>query len=292
MTRRILVTGASGTVGGAVLRQLATTAEADGLELLGAARSDASAERIRAAGREPVHFDYDRPETLEPALEGVDALFLATGYTVDMLIHAKRALDAARKAGVRHVVHLGALAAEDTPHAHFAWHQIIEHTIAGMGFSFTHLHPNFFIDTVWNGFRHKPDRLVHFVGDQRVSFVSSDDMAAVAALALAQPEAHAGQSYRLASEALTFDEVAAILSDVTGREVTYRPRPAADLLPILIKQEMEPTYARSLADGVAAIEAGALPMSGATFDTVERLTGRAPVGWRDFAEARKGEIGG
>ena len=73
---------------------------------------------------------------------------------------------------MRHVVHLGALAADDTPFAHFAWHQMIERTAEAMGFSWTHLRPNFFMDTVWSGFRHRPDRVVHFVGDQRVSFVA------------------------------------------------------------------------------------------------------------------------
>ncbi len=45
---------------------------------------------------------------LGPALEGIDRVFLATGYSVDMLRQSKEFLDAARKAGVRHVVHLGA----------------------------------------------------------------------------------------------------------------------------------------------------------------------------------------
>jgi uncharacterized protein YbjT (DUF2867 family) len=191
---------------------------------------------------------------------------------------------------VRHVVHLGALAADDTPFAHFAWHQMVERVIEAMGFSFTHLRPNFFIDTVWNGFRHRPDRIVHFVGDQRVSFVCAEDMAAVAAEALRHPETHAHQTYPLAVEALTFAEVAAILSEVTGTTVEYRPRPAADLFAIMQKQGAEPVYAASLAEGVAATERGEMPLSGAVFDTVEQVTGRKGTGWRAFAEKRKGEL--
>jgi uncharacterized protein YbjT (DUF2867 family) len=207
-----------------------------------------------------------------------------------MLVHSKRLLDAAKAEGVRHVVHLGALAADDTPFAHFAWHQMVERVIEAMGFSFTHLRPNFFIDTVWNGFRHRPDRIVHFVGDQRVSFVCAEDMAAVAAEALRHPETHAHQTYPLAVEALTFAEVAAILSEVTGTTVEYRPRPAADLFAIMQKQGAEPVYAASLAEGVAATERGEMPLSGAVFDTVEQVTGRKGTGWRAFAEKRKGEL--
>ncbi len=207
-----------------------------------------------------------------------------------MVVHSKRLLDAALAEGVRHVVHLGALAPEDTPHAHFAWHQLIERAIQAMGFGWTHLRPNFFIDTVWAGFRHRPDRLVHFVGDHPVSWISGQDIAAVAAAALIDPAAHAGKVYPLASERLSFGEVAAILTEVTGRTVEYRPRPAADLPAILQRQGMEPVYAASLAAGVAAAERGELPLADAVDDTVRTVTGRAPIGWRAFAQARLADL--
>lgn len=284
---RILVTGATGTVGGEAMRLLRLDADAGRLDLLGAARNDAAIAKLRGRGDLPVLFDYDRPETLRPALRGVNAVFLITGYTVEMLVHSKRLLDAAKEEGVRHIVHLGALAPDDTPFAHFAWHQMIERTIEAMGFSWTHLRPNFFIDTVWHGFLQRPDRIVHFVGDQRVSFVSAEDLAAVGAEALKRPDTHAHKTYGLAVEALTFREVATILTDVIGRPVEYRPRAAATLLPIMLKQGAEPTYAASLADGVAATERGAMPLCDAVYDTVERITGRKGIGWREFAHIRK-----
>ena len=290
MKRRVLVTGATGTVGGTAMRLLAGDADAGRLEVFGSARSVESAAGLMDAGFNAIEFDYDRPETLRPALEGIDAVFLITGYTVDMMVHSKRVLDAAKDAGVRHIVHLGALAADDTPHAHFAWHQLIERAIENMGFDWTHLRPNFFIDTVWGGFRQRPDRLVHFVGNQKVSWVAADDMASVAVEALRHPERHAGKTYPLAVEALSFPDVADILSEVTGNRVEYRPRPASLLQPILLKQGMEPVYATSLAAGVAAIEAGTMPLAGAVYDTVEAVTGRKPVLWRDFAARRLGEL--
>jgi uncharacterized protein YbjT (DUF2867 family) len=290
MARRILVTGATGTVGGAAMRALATEAEAGRIELFGAARSAKSAGKLVDAGFNAIELDYDRPETLRPALEGVDAVFLVTGYTVDMLVHSKRLLDASKATGVKHIVHLGALAADDTPHAHFAWHQLIERAIEAMGFSFTHLRPNFFIDTVWHGLRQRPERLVHFVGNRKVSWIAAEDMAAVAAAALIEPEKHAGKTYPLAVEALSFPELAALLSQVTGRTVEYRPRPASFLLPILLKQGMEPVYAASLAAGVEATEAGNMPLVDFVDDTVQRATGRKPVTWSDFAVARLNEL--
>jgi uncharacterized protein YbjT (DUF2867 family) len=290
MVRRILVTAATGTVGGEAMRLLAADAAAGRIELLGAARSPESAERLRARGCTPILVDYDAPDTLRPALEGVEAVFLITGYTVDMMVHSKRLLDTAKSAGVRHIVHLGALAPDDTPHAHFAWHQLIERAIESMGFSFTHLRPNFFMDTVWSGLRHRPDRVVHFIGTRKVSWIAAQDIAAVGAEALRDPDAHRGIIYPLAVEALSFEGIAAILSDVMGHPVEYRPRGAAELLPILLKQGMEPTYAKSLAGGVAAIEAGQMPLADAVYPTVEAVTGRKPIGWREFAEQRKGDL--
>lgn len=288
--KRILVIGATGSVGSAVLDHLVKLPDSAGVTALGTARRDTSAEALGNRGIPAVTFDYDRPETLRPALEGVDALFLATGYTVDMLVHSKRVLDAARDAGVPHVVHLGAHAAQHTPHAHFAWHQMIERCTEAMGFSWTHLQPNFFMDTVWQGLMHRPDRLVHFVGDRRVSWIAAQDIGAVAAHALASPDKWGGQSLPLAGEALTFSELAAVLSPILGGEVTYVPRLAASLLPILLKQGMEPNYARGLAEGIEAIEAGAMPESAEVFDTVSRVTGRAAQTWQEFATARRAEI--
>lgn len=289
MGKRILVTGATGTVGGATLKALASAAR-PGVDIAAATRSPKGADALVASGFSPVLLDFDTPQTLRPALEGVEALFLVTGYTVDMLVHSKRVLDAAKAAGVRHIVHLGALAAEDTPHAHFAWHQLIERAIEGMGFAWTHLRPNFFMDTVWAGLRRRPDRLVHFVGDRRVSWIASDDMGAVAAAALLDPDSHAGKTYPLAVEALSFPELAALLAGITGHPVTYTPKPAADLLPILLKQGMDATYAAGLAGGVAATEAGDMPLADSVFDTVATVTGRPATTWTRFAQARLKEL--
>jgi uncharacterized protein YbjT (DUF2867 family) len=288
-TGRIVVTGATGTVGSAVLDALSARNESAG-EVLGTARSESAAERLRARGVTPVAFDYERPETMRRALEDADALFLATGYSVDMLVHAKRALDVARAAGVGHIVHLGALADPETPHAHFAWHQLTERAIAAMGFTWTNLHPNFFVDTVWAGLKRRPDRLVHFVGDRRVSWITAKDIGAVGAAALTEPDRWAGQDLPLAGESLSFARLAEVLTPILGVEVHHAPRPAAELLPILLKQGMEPAYAAGLAAGMAEIEAGGMPEASATFDTVERVLGRPAIGWADFARSHKDEV--
>jgi NAD(P)H dehydrogenase (quinone) len=286
----ILVTGATGTVGRSVLQQLLPDHMAGRIKLKGTARSEANVSALTAIGVPSVSFDFDHPKTLRSALSGVDTVFLATGYSVDMLAHSKRLLDAARAERVGHIVHLGALAADDSPHAHFAWHRMIEHSIEAMGFSYTHLRPNFFIETVWKGFCYRPDRLIHFVANRNVSWISAEDIASVAAQALRAPEAHSGQVYPLAAERLSFPNLASLLTEVTGQSVNYVPRPAADLLPILLKQGMEPNYAAGLAEGMEALELGKMPDCDAVYDNISTLIGRPPVLWRDYAMAHLSEL--
>ncbi len=99
MKANILVTGATGQVGGKVLELLAQDAR---VAVTAGVRSP---EKLKYAGVRAVRLDYDDAKTLLPALEGVDGVFLATGYTVHMLRQSKRFIDHARRAGVKHIVH-------------------------------------------------------------------------------------------------------------------------------------------------------------------------------------------
>ncbi len=67
-----------------------------------------SPEKAHGIGVHVVYLDLDKPETIAPALEGVDRAFMVTGYTVDMMRQSKDFLNIAKKAGVKYIVHLGA----------------------------------------------------------------------------------------------------------------------------------------------------------------------------------------
>lgn len=103
--------------------------------LSGLMPSPDKAKSFQAQGVETVVLDLDQPETLEPALQGVDRALLLTGYSVDMLRQSKRFIDAAKQAAVQHLVHIGASGAATNEVAHWGWHQLIEAYIQQQGFN-------------------------------------------------------------------------------------------------------------------------------------------------------------
>jgi len=79
-------------------------------------------------------IDLDDPRTFDQALKDVAGIFLITGYTLDMLVQSKSLIDAARRNGVKHIVHLGAFTTDRDAYATvFAWHQMIEIYIQASG---------------------------------------------------------------------------------------------------------------------------------------------------------------
>ena len=286
MARRILITGATGAVGGALIAALSSHPRED-VVVIAASRSPAKRERLAARGVETTHLDYDDPASIRTAVAGVNRLFLATGYTIDMLVHSKRVLDAAREAGVEHVVHLGAAGSDTQPYAHLVWHAYVERYIEALGFGYTHLQPKTFMRNVLAVVRPGSLALRQFFLDAPIPWIDTDDIAAVAAAALLEPESHRNVTYPLSAEVLPMGEVVATIAAVTGLPFTYDARDPEELLPVLLKLGMEPTYAASLARAIGDAAKGAIPGHAQVYDTVERVTGRPAVTWAQFASKHR-----
>jgi len=279
---RILVTGATGQVGS---RTIGYLAERDDVEIVAAVRSAAKAAPFAARGMATVLLDLDDEATHLPALHGVDRLFVVTGYTVDMLRQSKALLDNARKAGVRHVVHLGACGRDDTTVAHWAWHQLVERYIEWSGFSYTHLRPETFMQNLlsYGGKKAIHDGVITaFVADARLSWVDVEDVAQVAALALADPHAHAGKTHRLGYDAAGFDEIAAMMTAIVGQDFRYQPLSPEVFLQSMIDAGAEMAYMGCVYDHWKRYAAGTIPGADDVFDTFPAITGREPTRLADF----------
>ncbi len=278
---RVLVMGATGQVGGALLPLLAKD---PGLEVVAAVRNLAKGERLGVA---MVPLDLDRIETFAPALEGIDRIFMATGYTVDMLRQSKDLLNTARRAGVQQIVHLGACGDDDTRVAHYGWHQFIERYIEWTCVTFTHLRPEIFMQNLlgYGGASHVKQGVIrHYVGSARLSWVDCDDVAAVAAVCISHPEQHSGKTYRLGYEAKTYNEVAETFTRVLGQPFTYEPRPPEEFLHAVLAAGAEPAYMKCVYDSYTDLSHGKDIGADVTFNNFPALTGRAPRTLADFAE--------
>src|SRR5207249_919185 len=144
-------------------------------------------------------LDYDRPETIRPALEGVGTIFLISTTVAP----EKKVVDAARRAGVRRVVKLSALRAVEEEFVFGRWHRAVEKHIEASGLAWTFLRPNGFMQNVVTymaGTIRSHAAIYSSAGNGAVSHVDVRDLAAVGAAVLAE-SGHEGQAYDLTGPA-------------------------------------------------------------------------------------------
>jgi uncharacterized protein YbjT (DUF2867 family) len=242
MTGRVLVTGATGNVGREVMRELcsrgipvraATTSPAHvqipaGRPARASEASEASEAGEAGEAIEVTRLDLADPTTFAPAVTGCSAMFLMRPPAItDMQATLLPFIDTARACGIRHVVFLsvaGMGASRLVPH------HAVEVHLAARGQDWTCLRPGFFAQNLADAYRRdivEDGRLYVPAGAGRVAFVDVRDVAAVAALVLAEPAEyaeHRARTYTLTGPAaVTFDEVARVLADALGRPVRYQP---------------------------------------------------------------------
>ena len=212
MSKRILVTGATGTVGSELVRLLVTA----GGDIRAATRSPEKAERLFRSEVDVVELDYRRASTFDAAVDGAEGIFLqAPPFDPDARETLVPLLDWAVQAGVGNVVMMTAMGVEvrdDLPIRRLEKH------VESLGVAFTLLRPNFHMQHFAGGFLGERIRRTGAfsmpVGDARVSIVDGRDVAEVAAACLLSDE-HDGKEFTLTGpEALTHQEIAETISGV------------------------------------------------------------------------------
>ncbi|MEP6703368.1 MAG: SDR family oxidoreductase, partial [Acidobacteriota bacterium] len=224
----ICVTGAGGTVGRELVRQL----EAAGTDFRSAYFSIGKVESARGRGLDAVLIDYSDPETLRTAFENCDKLFLlgpSVPHQVELEINA---VGAAQATGVKHIVKLSVMDADKEDYEFGRIHREVEKAIEASGLDWTFLRPNSFMQ---NGVTYMSDSIrtqstiYSSAGDGKISCVDVRDIAAVGFTALTEP-GHEKKVYTLnGPEAFSYDEMATRFSDVLGRTISHVNLPPADL---------------------------------------------------------------
>jgi uncharacterized protein YbjT (DUF2867 family) len=216
----ILVTGASGGAGGAVLQEMMKKREP--LRAMYRSREEAAKAQANVTA---VIADFADKQSLARALEAVDRVYLVCSPVRELVELESNMIDASRAAGVRHVVLNSALGAADYPKSFPSWHRKVEEKLKASGLSYTILQPNSFMQNIPQFYAptiRAQGAFYSSVGNSKMSYIDVRDIAAVVAQVLTSPAAHSGKTYELnGPEALTSAEVAEKISRVAGRKVQY-----------------------------------------------------------------------
>lgn len=272
----VLVTGATGNVGIEVVSQLVSR----GVPVKAAVLPHQAG--TVPAGVTPVEFDFVDSETFEAALHGVKRVFLMRPPHMSDAKAFRPFVDAMVNAGIRQVVFLSVQGAGQNV---FVPHHGIEVLLKKSGLAWTFLRPSFFMQNLsTTHLADIRDRGEIFVpaGGGRTNFIDVADIGEAAAVCLTTP-GHGGNAYEITgSEALTYDEVAAILTSACGRPITYA-RPSAREF----KAHMRSAgHARDFVRVMSSIYAIAkFGMASGTTATFEQLVGRKPRTLAEWAEA-------
>lgn len=274
----ILVTGGTGTIGSSTVKAL----KAKGARFKVGARSP---DKLKGQGVETVTFDWDKPETFGPALQGVEKLFLLTPTSEKQAEYTQALVNAAKKAGVKHIVKLSVMGVDAEPGiAMGRLHRAGEKAIKDSGIAWTMLRPTFFMENFFNfyGADPKKDSTVYAPhGQGKAAWVDGRDIGEVAAAVLTSP-GHENKAYELTGpEALSDAEVLVILGQALGRKYSYVDVPDEAARKSMLDMQMSTWAVDGLMELNALIKNG---WSAATASGVKDVLGRPPRTFKDYAK--------
>jgi uncharacterized protein YbjT (DUF2867 family) len=274
----ILVTGAVGNIGRELVARLA--ARGDRFRVL-----VRNPERYTppADGCEVMEGHFGAPDKLKRALAGVDRVFLLSGVHPRMVDLQTSLIDAAVAQGVGHFVKLSGMDADPGSSLTLGrWHGEIERHIEDSGLAYTHLRPNSFMQNLLHQARQiaTSGKIFAPMRDGRVSLVDVRDIAETAVAALTG-DGHAGRTYTLTGpSALTYDEVAAALSQIAGRSISYVDTPPDAAREGMIAGGLPDWWADLL---VELMEVCARGDCARVTDDIEHVTGHPARSFAQFA---------
>ncbi|MGO8927422.1 MAG: SDR family oxidoreductase [Limisphaerales bacterium] len=271
---RLFVTGATGNLGRAVVAALRTK----GITVRAAVRN--LGKLAASTDVEPVLFAYENQATHTAALQDVDALFLmAPPLDPEAPAKLNPVIDLAQTLGVRHIVLNSALGVDAVEQAPL---RIVERYLMASGVPYTILRPNFFMENFSAGFLApmvKKGGIFLAAADGKTSFISVADIAEIAVVALLN--GLASKEYNLTGpEALDHNQVAAIISKVSGKSIAYQAIPEEAMLSGLRGTGMSESAVQYVGVLYRAVRAG---YTGAVTRDVETVTGRKPTAFETFA---------
>jgi uncharacterized protein YbjT (DUF2867 family) len=279
-TGKILITGATGNVGSAVLDILSST----DANLRALVHDEPKAQSLRDRGVEAILGDFLEPESLAPALEGVGTVLLITPIHPEQVRQAANVIEAARDSdNDPRIVRLSvAQASHEAPTKNSRQHAQIEEELISSRLPYTLLRPTTFMQNTLATARAvaSEGRIYQPFKDGKLGMIDARDMGKVAAKVLTE-EGHEGKTYTLTGPAaISFYDIAEMLSEVLGKKVDY--------VPITLEKAREAMLGMGLSEWKAEVlieyaRAHSEGYSNFTTEDVEQLTGHPATSYREFA---------
>jgi uncharacterized protein YbjT (DUF2867 family) len=281
----ILVTGASGSAGRAVLAEVARSGEA--YKAMYRSKDDAAK---APRGANTVIADFADKASLARALEGVDSVYLVCSPIPQLVELEGNMIDASVSAGVRRIVLNSALGAGDYAKSFPSWHRKVEDKLRGTKLAYCIVRPNSFHQNLVMYYAptiRSQGAFYGSVGNARYSYLDLRDIAAVIAKALGGGT-HDGKTYELnGPEALTNSEIAAKISRHAGVPVRYVDIPADAQRKAMLDQGMPAWQVTALLELQEYYAGG---QGGEVDGVLEGLLGRPAISMDRFLEEFAGEF--
>ena len=276
----ILITGATGNNGQELIRQLT----AIGQSVRALVRRPAEAAKLDGSNIEVAAGDFDLPETLEAALQGVEKAFLLTPVAEHFVQWQKDFIEAAKRAKVKHLVKFSGMGADASSASELLkLHAKTDDILRSSGVPFTILQPNSFHQNMLSSANTIKAQGVFYwpLKNALQSTVDLRDISAVAVKVFASP-GHEGKTYVITGpEALTFQQLAEKLTSVLGRKIQYLDVPISAAADGMRKSGVPEWNVRAVSDLLAYFATGA---AATVTDTVPRLLGRPATSFEQFVK--------
>lgn len=270
---KVLVTGATGQLGGHVVDALLNTIPASDIAV--SVRDAKKATHFADKGIDVREASFDDVAAVEKAVEGIDRVLVISTLEPD---HTKRiaqhanVFEAAKKAGVEHVLYTSGTKADISPIDLNVAHKGTEEALKNTGVNYTILRNNLYLEleipTIQAAVKGAP--LMTNAADGRISYALRQELGQAAAAVLIG-EGHENKTYELSGKPLSYDDLAKAITNVTGKDVAVQHVDDATYSAMLEKMGVPSPLAQGLAQTRAAVRDGYLDVAD---DTLEILLGR------------------
>jgi NAD(P)H dehydrogenase (quinone) len=288
MASNFLITGASGKTGGYAAKTLLE--QGHHVRAL-VRRTDKRSDRLATVGAEIVVADLLDLDAVSEAARGIDAVYLTYPIAPGLIEASAILLQAAEENNVSAIVNMSQISARrdavsDAARQHWIAERLLDHFSGGV----THIRPTFFAEWLVNFFDVETGELRLPFADGRHAPIAAEDQGRVIAALLADPRQHAGKIYPLYGPVeMNHHQIAEAMTRVLGRTVSYVPISLDEFHADLEKRGLDPHFIQHLI--AVAVDYRNGIFAGAD-NTVEDLTGRAPLTVEAFTERNKHYLDG